>query len=223
MERDELSSKIILRKFGVKGYGIYQILKEIIAENVLPTNYEDWGSVNEVHDVESLADECRTTPEELREFLTFCNQKKVFEKKNGKLFCESMLQQLDDYAERIRSSKKINETKSGQSRNLVEQSKPKVSLELELEQEVEQELEVRGNGFLQKLPDLRLPKDQIVYIKEDILKQLGDKHSERFYKLVASKVPENVIREKLAEVKQDKPKNPASTFTYKIMKYANGL
>ena len=74
---------------------------------------------------------------------------------------------------------------------------------------------------LHKLPDLGDPQEKTEYIAKDIiLKALGDEKSARFYELVAAKVPEQVIRETLAEVKADGARSPAKLFTYKIKQYA---
>ena len=73
---------------------------------------------------------------------------------------------------------------------------------------------------LQKLPDLGEPPEKTEYVAEQILKELGDKQSQRFYHLVAAKIPEGVIREILAEVRVDGARDPARLFTYKIQRYA---
>ena len=74
---------------------------------------------------------------------------------------------------------------------------------------------------LLKLPDLGDPQEKIEYIAKDIiLKALGDEKSLKFYELVAAKVPEQVIRETLAEVRADGARSPARLFTYKIKRYA---
>jgi predicted transcriptional regulator len=73
---------------------------------------------------------------------------------------------------------------------------------------------------LQKLPDLEEPSEKTEYIAEQILNELGDKQSQRFYHLVAAKIPEGVIRETLSEVRADGARDPARLFTYKIQRYA---
>jgi hypothetical protein len=78
-----------------------------------------------------------------------------------------------------------------------------------------------GKNVLQKLPDLADPPEKAAYIAKDIiLKALGDEKSSRFYELVAAKIPEQVIREMLAEVRVDGARSPAKLFTYKIQRYA---
>jgi hypothetical protein len=78
-------------------------------------------------------------------------------------------------------------------------------------------------SLLRKLPDLGEPPEKIAYIaKHVILQALGDEKSSRFYALVAAKVPEQVIRETLSEIRSDGARNPAKLFTYKIQRYALG-
>jgi hypothetical protein len=76
-------------------------------------------------------------------------------------------------------------------------------------------------SVLQQLPDMGDPPEKTGYVAEEIiLKALGDKQSAQFYELVAAKIPEQVIRETLAEVKSDGARSPAKLFTYKIQRYA---
>src|SRR4030095_4340090 len=77
-----------------------------------------------------------------------------------------------------------------------------------------------GKSALQKLPDLEEPLEKTEYIAEQILNELGDERSQRFYHLVAAKIPEGVIRETLSEVKADGARGPARLFTYKMQRYA---
>lgn len=79
------------------------------------------------------------------------------------------------------------------------------------------------NGYesiFQKLPPLKQPKAKTEYMTRFILEQLGDKQSERFYHLVAAKIPEHVIREALSEINVDGAREPAKLFTYKMKAYA---
>ena len=73
---------------------------------------------------------------------------------------------------------------------------------------------------LQYLPDLGDPPEKTAYVAQQILKELGDEKSQRFYHLVAAKIPEGVIRETLSEVRVDGARNPAKLFTYKMQRYA---
>jgi hypothetical protein len=49
---------------------------------------------------------------------------------------------------------------------------------------------------------------------------LGDEQSRKFYGLVAAKIPEQVIRETLSQLRVDGARSPAKLFTYKIQRYA---
>jgi hypothetical protein len=75
-------------------------------------------------------------------------------------------------------------------------------------------------SVLQHLPDMGDPPEKTEYVAKQILKELGDEKSQRFYHLVAAKIPEGVIRETLAEVRVDGARSPARLFTYKIQRYA---
>jgi len=52
------------------------------------------------------------------------------------------------------------------------------------------------------------------------LDELGDQHSERFYRLVAAKIPEAVIREAISSIRVDGAEHPAKLFTFKMQRYA---
>jgi hypothetical protein len=79
----------------------------------------------------------------------------------------------------------------------------------------------REKSVLQQLPDLGDPPEKTAYTaKHVILPVLGDKKSLKFYELVAAKIPEQVIRETLSEVRVDGARDPARLFTYKIQRYA---
>ncbi len=76
---------------------------------------------------------------------------------------------------------------------------------------------------LHQLPNLEQPSEETRLITDDILITLGDQHSQPFYALVAAKVPESVIRQKLSEIKQGKTRSPAKVFTSAMKAYATGV
>jgi hypothetical protein len=79
---------------------------------------------------------------------------------------------------------------------------------------------VNGSSKLIKnLANLHIPDEQVDYIADYILHELGDKHSAKFYKLVSQKVPESVIRQALSEIKADGAKHPAKVFVHRIKQY----
>ena len=73
---------------------------------------------------------------------------------------------------------------------------------------------------IQKLHDLDQPPEKITYIAQLLLDELGDQQSEKFYRLVAAKIPEAVIREALSAIRVDGAEHPAKLFTYKMQRYA---
>lgn len=121
-DRNKLESKLIRSKFGAEGYGIFQALKEIVAEYVDERTIEDWGLVHPLHTIETLADECSVSPDRLREFLKFCNEKKIIEKQKDRLYYDDMLKRLDDFAARIKRQSKAN-TKRVRSRYDIEEKR----------------------------------------------------------------------------------------------------
>lgn len=83
-----------------------------------------------------------------------------------------------------------------------------------------EERTVGANGDLKALPDLDQPQAKTEFMAGEILDQLGDEHSLRFYTLAASKVPETEIRRVLAEIRADGAEHPARLFTYRMKRYA---
>jgi hypothetical protein len=71
-----------------------------------------------------------------------------------------------------------------------------------------------------RLPRLDQPLAKTAAISEDVLDQLGDKHSQRLYDEVAARVPEQVIRKALAEIKADGAEHPPKVFTFRMNQYA---
>lgn len=76
---------------------------------------------------------------------------------------------------------------------------------------------------LRKLPDLNLPKEQTQFMARAILDALGDTHSQNFYYLVSSKIPERYIRKTLSEIKQDGARFPERVFSHRMKTYAEEI
>jgi len=76
--------------------------------------------------------------------------------------------------------------------------------------------------LLTKLPRLNQPKEKTKYVAEYILEEFKDEHSKRFYEIVASKIPEDYIRQAISEIKADGARSPGRVFTFRMMKYAMG-
>jgi phage replication O-like protein O len=70
------------------------------------------------------------------------------------------------------------------------------------------------------LPDLDQPPERTAYVAQELVHVLGDKHSARFYTLIARKVPESAIRQALSEIKADGAHSPPKLFVFKIKQYA---
>jgi hypothetical protein len=73
---------------------------------------------------------------------------------------------------------------------------------------------------LHKLPNIDQPKEKTDLIASDILAELGDQSSKAFYRLVAAKIPESFIRQKLSELKQGNAHAPERVFASIIRTYA---
>jgi phage replication O-like protein O len=78
-----------------------------------------------------------------------------------------------------------------------------------------------GNN-IQKLEDLDQPQEKTAYVAQFLLDELGDQQSKKFYRLVAAKIPETVIREAISAIRVDGAEHPARLFTYKMQRYALG-
>lgn len=73
---------------------------------------------------------------------------------------------------------------------------------------------------LKNLPEIEQPEEKTEYLTEEMVGEFGDPKSESFYNLVASRVPEPIIRETIADIRQSNAKEPAKLFTYRMIKYA---
>lgn len=100
-DRGELASKLIKRKFGLEGYGIWNSLIEIIGENMEGDNITEWGFVSKEHTMESLAGEIGCSVEKFKEFVRFCDDNLILERRNNRLFCSFVLDRMNEYARKI--------------------------------------------------------------------------------------------------------------------------
>jgi hypothetical protein len=87
----------------------------------------------------------------------------------------------------------------------------------------EREEDAKRKTVLHQLPNIEQPSEETRLITDDILVALGDQHSRPFYALVATKIPESVIRQKLSEIKQGKMHSPAKVFTSAMKAYATAV
>ena len=89
---------------------------------------------------------------------------------------------------------------------------------------VERNFTVNGDSNtkspVSQLPDIQQPAEKCDLIAADILSALGDRHSERFYRLVAEKISAEVIYQALSEIKGDGAQDAAKVFTFRMNRYA---
>ncbi len=98
--RNDVKIKLLKAKFGAEGYGVYFQLLEVIAENIKNTNFEEWGLVDDLHSVDTLAMESGVSPDKLRSILSYCNEIKLLQRIDGRLACPQLLDRVDEYAKR---------------------------------------------------------------------------------------------------------------------------
>jgi hypothetical protein len=87
----------------------------------------------------------------------------------------------------------------------------------------ERDEDAERKTVLHQLPNVEQPSEETRLITDDILVALGDQHSQPFYALVAAKIPESIIRQKLSEIKQGKTRSPAKVFTSAMKAYATAM
>ncbi|MCB0486092.1 MAG: replication protein [Flavobacteriaceae bacterium] len=75
------------------------------------------------------------------------------------------------------------------------------------------------DSIFKKLPTIDQSQDKTEYVANHIMEELKDAHSERFYKLIAARIPEDIIRKAISEIKADGAEEPPKLFTYKMNKY----
>ena len=108
----------------------------------------------------------------------------------------------------------------GLSQNL---TKPLVKKRDLQETSLQETVDKTVNGeesIFRKLPNLKQPRDKTEYVAQNLMRHLNDPQSERFYRLIAAKIPEQVIHQALSEIKVDGAREPAKLFTYKMKLYA---
>jgi len=71
-----------------------------------------------------------------------------------------------------------------------------------------------------QLPDIEQSPEKSELIARDVMAALGDTHSDRFYQLVAAKIPSEVIYQALSEIQTDGAEDAAKVFTYRMNRYA---
>lgn len=129
-DKDDREARQIEKKFGLVGYAIWEKLQQIIAENMDATNYNEWGFVSEEQTMGTLAEKIRCTPEQFRDFVAFCDEQLILEKKNGRMYCQYVVDRMNEYARKIvKKEASIQGEKSGKAvvKDIPEKQKVEVS------------------------------------------------------------------------------------------------
>lgn len=166
-DRNKIESKLVRSKFGAEGYGIYTALQEVVAEYVEEQTIGKWGHVHPLHDINSLAQECAVTPERLKEFLAYCDEKKIFERDEMGLFYPLILKRLDTFAERIKREYKPS-TKSVRSQYAIDEirrDKKRRDKTVEFDYS-ESKHKLNAKAAMQKSPELGKKYRELVKSKE---------------------------------------------------------
>ena len=103
-EYQSITGKQILREFGAAGYGMYIILKQIIGEH-MQDDQNEWGYVPMGETMATLAEKCGSSEADFRLFIKFCDDRFILEKRNGRLFCPSILEEKNQYAKKVERKK----------------------------------------------------------------------------------------------------------------------
>lgn len=99
-DRNDLDARQIRQEFGTVGYGVYEILQQIVAENMEGDDISEWGYVSKDWDMPKLAEEVGLPIDEFRSFITFCNDRFIIEKRNGRMFLPKLLERMNEYAKK---------------------------------------------------------------------------------------------------------------------------
>ncbi len=86
---------------------------------------------------------------------------------------------------------------------------------------INKQINKKSNNRIYKIPVLKQPQGKIEYLADELVEVLNNPKARKYYLLVASRIPEPIIRQHLAEVKADNPKNPVTLFTHRMQKYAD--
>jgi hypothetical protein len=91
------------RAYKAEGYGIYFQIIELIGHDLNADNFEDWGFLPKDYqdDMAYLSDVVMTDPKTLKEVIDFCYQIDLFEKRGDRLYCQRVLDEADEYTQRL--------------------------------------------------------------------------------------------------------------------------
>lgn len=78
--------------------------------------------------MESIADQIGCTVDKLREFVTFCDDNLILEKRNGRLFCQFILDRMNEFARKTEKAENPKEEKNGKSGNSEKTEKAEIPI-----------------------------------------------------------------------------------------------
>jgi len=99
--KEDVKIKLLEKRHGLVGYAVYFKTLEIIGKAIDTENVNDWGFVETVHTIETLAESVGIESGQYRDIVTTCDELGLFSQFNGRLYCEKILFRLDEYASKI--------------------------------------------------------------------------------------------------------------------------
>lgn len=112
-DKDGIEARLIRKRFGNEGWGVWQNLNEEIGKNMGNENVSEWGCVSSTHTMESLAEACYCTLEYFTAFVQYCDEMTILSRRNGLLFSPFVLERMNEYASRVKT--KTDRTKKTKS------------------------------------------------------------------------------------------------------------
>jgi hypothetical protein len=115
---------LLKTRHGAVGYGIYFSILELISEHIEPTNESEWGylPVTYTKFLEVLARHLYVDAETLNAVLATCYEVDLLENRDGRIYCDQILERCDRYTELLMKQK---EQKSKEAEQKKEQSSHK--------------------------------------------------------------------------------------------------
>lgn len=105
--KEDVKIKLLEKKHGLIGYAVYFKTLEIIGKSIDKDNVDEWGFVETVHSIDTLAESVGIESGHYRDIIGTCDELGLFSKLNDKLYCEKILFRLDEYADRLLNKKQL--------------------------------------------------------------------------------------------------------------------
>lgn len=102
-DRNELEARLLKKKFGFEGYGLWLSLIEVIGEYMENDNISEWGFVPKDLTMEQIAEKVGCSEPQFRLFVEYCDAQLILEERDGRMFCPYILERMNEYAQRIHS------------------------------------------------------------------------------------------------------------------------